>query len=245
MRIVLEIEYDGTDYCGWQIQPNGITVQEEIERAIEKVTGKRETVIGSGRTDSGVHAAMQVAHFDTDTTIPPEKFALALNAVLPKDIRIKCSKETDENFHARFSAKKKTYVYKMYTGEVSSPLKDRYALFIPYKINVENMQKAATLLVGTHDFKCFLAANSEVKDTIRTIYSSTVTASGNDIEYTVSGNGFLYNMVRIIAGTLLKVGEGKLKAEEIGDILTCGDRARAGITLPARGLTLLSVEYPE
>ena len=243
MRIVLEIEYDGTDYCGWQIQPNGDTVQEEIELAIEKVTGVRSQVCGSGRTDSGVHAAGQVAHFDTNSSIPPEKFAAAINAVLPNDIKIKRSKQADENFHARFSAKKKTYVYKMYVGEFVSPLKDRYALHIPYKLNVENMQKAANMLIGEHDFKCFLASNSDVKDTVRTIYRSQITFNGDDIEYTVTGNGFLYNMVRIIVGTLLKVGEGKMAPEELNEILSSGDRTKAGATVPARGLTLLSVEY--
>ena len=243
MRIVLEIEYDGTDYCGWQIQPNGDTVQEEIELAIEKVTGVRSQVCGSGRTDSGVHAAGQVAHFDTNSSIPPEKFAAAINAVLPNDIKIKRSKQADENFHARFSAKKKTYVYKMYVEEFVSPLKDRYALCIPYKLNAENMQKAANMLIGEHDFKCFLAANSDVKDTVRTIYRSQITFNGDDIEYTVTGNGFLYNMVRIIVGTLLKVGEGKMVPDELNEILSSGDRTKAGATVPARGLTLLSVEY--
>ena len=184
-----------------------------------------------------------MAHFDTNSSIPPEKFAAAINAVLPNDIKIKRSKQADENFHARFSAKKKTYVYKMYVGEFVSPLKDRYALHIPYKLNLENMQKAANMLIGEHDFKCFLAANSDVKDTVRTIYRSQITFNGDDIEYTVTGNGFLYNMVRIIVGTLLKVGEGKMAPDELNEILSSGDRTKAGATVPARGLTLLSVEY--
>lgn len=243
MRIVLKIQYDGTNYCGWQIQPNGNTVQEEIERAIEKITGEKCSVTASGRTDSGVHALSQVAHFDTNSAIPPEKFYSALNAVLPNDIKILSSGEADENFHARFSAKRKTYEYKIYIGEFPLPLKDRYAARVVTALDVKKMDEAAKMLVGKHDFKCFLAANSSVKDTVREIYLSSVAEKDGYIIYTVTGNGFLYNMVRIIAGTLVKVGQGKFSLSEVDEMLAAKSRALAGATMPAKGLTLISVEY--
>ncbi len=243
MRIAIVVEYDGTEYCGWQIQPNGNTVQAELERAVEKVTGKRTPVTGSGRTDAGVHALGQVAHFDTDFSIPPENFAFALNAVLPKDIKVIKSERAKDGFHARFSAKKKTYAYKFYVSDVPRPLKDRYFARVPYPLDFSAMKKAAEYFVGEHDFRCFLASNSSVKDTIRTVYSATIGKDGEDYVFTVSGNGFLYNMVRIMVGTLIKAGTGKIKAEEVGKIIESGDRSLAGATMPPQGLTLLSVEY--
>lgn len=243
MRIVIKVEYDGTNYCGWQIQPNGDTVQKQLEKAIEKITGERSAVIGSGRTDSGVHALGQVAHFDTSSSVLPENFYRALNSVLPKDIKVISSAAADENFHARFSAKKKTYIYRMYQSEFPHPLKSRYAAHIPYTLDVEEMKKACRYLLGKHDFKCFLSANSSVKDTVREIYHSELNVSGEDITYTVTGNGFLYNMVRIIVGTLVKIGEGKMTAEDMKKVIDSGDRSLAGITMPPCGLTLLKVEY--
>lgn len=243
MRVFLKIEYDGTRYSGWQIQPNGITVQEEIEKAIEKLTGEQVNIVGSGRTDSGVHAEGQVAHFDTQSSIPAEKFAPALNGVLPKDIKIIMSKQVGEDFHARFSAKRKTYRYTVYESEQARPLLDRYATKLAVKVNDIEMAKACQKFIGKHDFKCFLASGSEIKDTVREIYSANIERDGDKIHFTVCGNGFLYNMVRIMVGTLVKVGEGKLSAEDVENILTLGDRSKAGATMPARGLTLLSVEY--
>ncbi|MBO4323466.1 MAG: tRNA pseudouridine(38-40) synthase TruA [Clostridia bacterium] len=244
MRIVLKIQYDGTAYCGWQVQPNGITVQETIEKAIENITGEKASLIASGRTDSGVHAKSQTAHFDTDhTLIPPDKFSYALNPILPEDIKILSSYLAPENFHARFSAKKKTYEYKMYKSEYPLPLKRRYAVNVSPLLDVEKMKEAAKVLVGKHDFKCFLAANSSVKDTVREIYSSSVREENGEIIYSVTGNGFLYNMVRIIAGTLVKAGEGKISAKDLEKIIENKDRTSAGITMPPEGLTLISVEY--
>lgn len=244
MRIVLKVEYDGTDFCGWQVQPDGVSVQGVIEDAVQNLTGEKISVIGSGRTDSGVHAAGQVAHFDVSADrIPPEKYACALNAFLPSGVKILESGLAKDGFHARFSAKRKTYGYRLYVSPCIRPLKDRYAVDIRYDADVGRMNEACAYLVGRHDFRCFLASNSSVKDTVREIYSAEVSRSGDDILFTVSGNGFLYNMVRIIVGTLLKVGVGELAPSDMKNILNGGRRELAGKTMPARGLTLLSVEY--
>ncbi len=244
MRIFLKIEYDGTDFCGWQIQPNGISVQGELEKAIYAVTGKKTSVTGSGRTDSGVHAEGQVAHFDTDGAgIPPEKYAAALNGVLPCGIKIIESGAADADFHARFSAKRKTYRYDIYVSKTVRPLKDRYAVNVPFALDETKMNAACAYLIGKHDFRCFLASNSAVRDTVREIYSAKVERRGDDLSFYVCGNGFLYNMVRIIAGTLVKIGAGEAQPEFMREVLDGKDRNRAGKTMPARGLTLVSVEY--
>ena len=244
MRIVLKIEYDGTDYCGWQVQLSGVTVQGVIEEAIKKLTGEKVSVIGSGRTDSGVHAAGQIAHFDiTSEKIPPEKYACALNAFLPRDIKIVESGEAKDGFHARFSAKRKTYRYSLYVSEYIRPLKDRYAVNVPFALDENKMNEACRYLAGRHDFRCFLAADSSVKDTVREIYFAKVEKSGEDYTFTVGGNGFLYNMVRIIAGTLIKVGAGEAVPQDMPVILDACDRSVAGPTAPAHGLTMIGLEY--
>ena len=244
MRVKLVLEYDGTDFCGWQIQPEKRTVQEELERAIERLTGKRSGVVGSGRTDSGVHAKMQVAHFDTDfTSIPADRYASALDSVLPPDVKVLKSEAAEENFHARFSAKRKTYEYKIYYSAVERPLKERYAARVVVPLDAEKMNRACGYLIGEHDFRCFLASNSSVKDTVREIYSARVTTDGEDLTFTVCGNGFLYNMVRIIAGTLVKIGSGDIPPQAMAEIISKEDRSLAGKTMPAKGLTLKSVEY--
>ncbi|MBQ7642940.1 MAG: tRNA pseudouridine(38-40) synthase TruA [Clostridia bacterium] len=244
MRIKITVGYDGTEYCGWQIQPNGDTVQEEIEKALKKLTGEDIRVTGSGRTDSGVHATGQVAHFDTNSSVPPEKFKEALNALLPPDIKIFRSEEVGEGFHARFSAKKKTYIYKMYPSDCERPTERRYAVRIRPNPDIAAMDKAAGYLVGEHDFKCFLSSDSSVESTVRTVFSAKVYEEGDGIAFEICGNGFLYNMVRIIAGTLVAVGEGNIPPEEMKEIISSGDRKRAGKTMPPEGLTLKSVEYP-
>lgn len=243
MRIRLVIQYDGTDFCGWQIQSGDRTVQEEIEKAITRLTGENVSLTGSGRTDSGVHAERQIAHFDTAAAIPPEKFAAALNPLLPPDVKVLESALAKDGFHARFSAKRKTYEYCLYVSETVLPLKDRYAARVPKPLDVEKMRSACSYLVGEHDFKCFLASNSSVKDTVREIYSAEVNERGTDIDFIVCGNGFLYNMVRIIVGTLVRIGEGKMPPERMKDIVSGKDRSLAGKTMPANGLTLKSVEY--
>ena len=243
MRVFIKIEYDGTDYCGWQIQPNCKTVQEEIEKAIFALTGERCQVVGSGRTDSGVHALGQIAHFDTESSIPADRIAPALNQFLPDDIKVLESFEVESDLHARFSAKKKTYRYKMYVSKHPRPLLERYSSKVDFELDDVKMNEACKRFIGEHDFVCFLATGSEVKDTVRRIFDARVERFDDEIIFTVSGNGFLYNMVRIMAGTLVKVGSGKLNVEDIDGILLSGDRKKAGITMPAQGLTLVSVEY--
>ncbi len=242
MRIILGIQYDGKDFCGWQIQPNGRTVQQTVEEGIFKLTGERVSLIGSGRTDSGVHAFCQIAHFDIEKGLPPEKYAPALNGVLPSDVQILFSKKAPENFHARFGAKRKTYVYSYYISEIKMPLFEPYAQKIS-EVDEKKMQEGASYIVGTHDFKCFLAANSSVKDTIRTVYSCEIKRQSNKITLEICGNGFLYNMVRTIAGTLLAVGEGKILPEEVKTIIESKTREKAGKTMPAKGLMLKEVCY--
>ena len=243
MRILLTISYDGTDFCGYQVQPNKRTVERELNSAIFKVTGENVKSIASGRTDSGVHAIGQKVHFDTNSKIPPKNFKDALNSVLPSDVRVIKSQKVSDDFNARYSAKEKTYVYSLYTGEVESPLKSRYKTFIKGSLDIAKMKEAVKVMEGTHDFKCFLASGSSVKDTVRTIYSIKITKRGSDIDIKVSGNGFLYNMVRIIVGTLVGVSYGKITTQDIKTALLTGERKKVGKTMPPQGLCLYSVSY--
>ncbi len=242
MRVMLKISYDGTNYVGWQRQKNGVSVQEVIENSIEKLTGQKTSLTASGRTDSGVHALGQVAHFDTDSNVPAERFYLALNTILPDDIKITASSEVDKSFHSRYGAKRKTYEYSYYLSEVKIPVLERFATR-ESDLDMEKMREAAALLVGEHDFKCFLSTGSTVKTTVRTIYDLTVTKTDDVVKIRVSGNGFLYNMVRIIAGTLTAYSSGKFTLENIKTALLTGDRNLVGKTAPAKGLCLLNVEY--
>lgn len=243
MRIKLTIEYDGTEYCGWQIQPNGITIQQRINEAVKAVTGEDVCVTGSGRTDAGVHALGQVAHFDTSSRIPAERFAPALNSALPKDIRVIKSELVDDDFNARFCAKSKTYRYSMYLSDTVRPMLDRYSAQVNASVDVTSMKQVAETFVGEHDFRAFMATGSEVKDTVRTIFLADISCEGEQVVFTVSGNGFLYNMVRIMAGTLVGVGTGKLSVTDVVLALESGERTRAGKTMPPRGLSLIKVEY--
>lgn len=247
MRYALLVSYDGTNYGGWQIQKNAVTVQEKLSYALEETLGYPVNVVASGRTDSGVHAAAQVCHFDAETSIPPEKFADALNARLPEDISVLKSALAPAGFDASRSARKKTYCYRVYLSPQPNPLKERYAVRIKYKIDLRKMEKAADMFVGEHDFKAYCAAGSQVKTTVRTIYSvkiSTVEERfGKNIEIFVTGNGFLYNMVRTLAGTMLYFAAGRVSEEDIKRSLEEGDREAVGKTMPAKGLTLESVDY--
>lgn len=244
MIVKLTVSYDGTNYCGWQVQPNKITVQEVVEKALFTLTGEKIKVIGSGRTDAGVHAEGQVAHFKREKeNIPPEKFALALNIILPDDVKVVKSERADDDFSARRSAKRKTYVYRTYVSTAILPLKDRYAVQLEKQPDVSAMKECAKLIEGEHDFKAFCSSGTSVKTTVRTVYSIDIEERGNEIIFSVTGNGFLYNMVRIIVGTLLAVGRGKIGKKEVEEMLTTGKRALGGKTIPAKGLTLLSVEY--
>jgi tRNA pseudouridine38-40 synthase len=242
-RYKITIEYKGTAYAGWQTQKNATSVQETLEKAFEKVLGSKVNIVGSGRTDAGVHAMGQVAHFDFDTRIPADKIPYAVNSMLPSDISVKACEKVDLEFHARFSPKSKTYVYRMYYSPFPSPLLADTYHWITKRPDVELMKLGAQLFVGEHDFKFFRATGSNVKDTVRTIYSIKIEEIENRIEISVTGNGFLYNMVRILSGTLLYIGIGKLTIKDVYDIIGKGDRRRAGKTLPANGLCLLKVDY--
>lgn len=242
MRYKVTVQYDGTNYCGWQKQPNGVSIQEKLTEAFS-VVARDVSVTGSGRTDSGVHARAMVCHVDAETSVPVESLAKAVNSHLPTDIAVLSCEIADKDFHARYSAKRKTYAYHVYVSETTLPLLERYAVRLDKKPNIEQMKKGAREIVGEHDFKCFLASGSSVKDTVRTVYSIDIEEQGEEIVFKVCGNGFLYNMVRIIVGTLLEVGYGKKSPNEIKEAILSGERNKSGKTYPAKGLELFSVDY--
>ena len=243
MRVLLTISYDGTDFCGYQIQPNGRTVEEELEKALFKLTKQQIKTYASGRTDSGVHALCQKVHFDTSATIPAESFAPALNAILPSDVKVLKSKKVSDSFNARYSAKKKTYEYFFYIGgEV--PVYNKFATNIGYNIDMDGMKNACKYFKGEKDFSAFCASNTSVKDKVRTIYSSQIIDLGDNLyKFQITGNGFLYNMVRIIMGTLVMVGRKKIAIEDIKKIIEGKDRSLSGKTMPSKGLYLKKVYY--
>lgn len=242
-KIHLIVEYDGTDYAGWQRQSNAMTVQEQLERAIKKLTGETLCVHGASRTDAGVHALGQSAHFETESRIPADKFSFALNTLLPADIRVFRSEEVNADFHSRFSGKGKRYRYLFYASPHAGALNRRTHAHVIYPLDVEKMAREAKTLVGTHDFGAFAASGSVVKDTVRTIYRADVFQNDREIQLIVEGNGFLYNMVRIIAGTLIGVGSGKIEMGAFARAIESGNRLDLGITAPAHGLTLMEVFY--
>lgn len=247
MRYALLIAYDGTDYGGWQIQKNAVTVQEKLTKALSETLGFNVTVTASGRTDSGVHAAAQVCHFDAETSIPAERMADAVNFRLPEDISVLKSVVAPDGFDATASAKRKTYCYRVYLSPRRSPLKDRYSVQIKYPIDLEKLKKAGRFFEGEHDFKAYCAAGSQVKTTVRRIYSVEVktaeTRGSRDVEIYVTGNGFLYNMVRTLAGTMLYYAAGRIGEDDIARSLAGCDRNSVGKTMPANGLTLENVDY--
>ncbi len=229
---------------GWQKQPNLLNIQGEIERAIEELTGEKVDLIASGRTDSGVHAFAQVANFKIESEkLPIEKFPVALNSKLKQSIRIQSAEEVDERFHSRYSVHSKTYRYIINNSEFGSSIFREFEYHFPIKLDVNEMKKAIKYFEGEHDFKAFKASGTSSKNSIRTIYKAEIIEKSPRIEIELTGNGFLYNMVRIIAGTILDVGLGKIKPEEIVDIIEFGDRKLAGRTLPAHGLYLVKVDY--
>lgn len=242
-NIRLTIEYDGKDFNGWQKQPNKLNIQGEIERAIEEITGEKVDLIASGRTDAGVHALAQMANFKTNSNLPVEKYPIALNTKLKKSIRIQKAEEVEEDFHSRYHCKQKTYRYVINNSEQGSSIYRNLEYFVPNKLNVEKMQKAVKYFEGEHDFKAFKASGTSSKSSVRTIYKGKVEKQGDRIIIELTGNGFLYNMVRIIAGTLVDVGLEKIKPSEIPEIIEKGERIRAGKTLPPQGLYLVKVEY--
>ena len=242
-RVKLTIAYDGTNYCGWQIQPNGITIEEVINKTLQKLTGEPILVIGASRTDSGVHAMGNVAVFDTESTIPADRFAMALNQRLPEDIVIVKSEEVPLDFHPRYCDCSKTYEYHIINTRIPVPTKRLTNYFVSYNLNFDHMREAAAYLVGEHDFVSFCNVRTDVENTVRTITALDIIENGNEITIRITGNGFLYNMVRIIVGTLIRVGRGFYTPEKVKEILEAKDRKAAGVTAPAHGLMLMEIEY--
>lgn len=242
-RVKLTIAYDGTNYCGWQIQNNGITIEEVINRELTRLLGEKIKVIGASRTDSGVHALGNVAVFDTETRIPAEKISFALNQKLPDDIRITNSCQVADDFHPRYCDTIKTYEYRIWNDRFPNPLVRLYSKFVYFNIDIERMEKAAAYLVGEHDFKSFCTPRTQVESTVRTVTEISFFKEGNMITMRIKGTGFLYNMVRIIMGTLLKCGMGMYEPEYVKEILDACDRAKAGPKAEACGLTLMGIEY--
>jgi tRNA pseudouridine38-40 synthase len=242
-RIKLEIAYDGTKYCGWQLQPQKPTIEAMINKALTELLGEKIVVIGASRTDAGVHARCNVAVFDTISQIPASKICMAVNQRLPQDIRVQSSIEVRPDFHPRKVKCTKTYNYRILNRKILIPMERLYSYYVYYDLNVAAMQKASAYLVGEHDFKSFCSVKTSTKETVRTIYSLTVEKEGDIITISVTGSGFLYNMVRIIAGTLIETGRGALPPDRMTDIISGCDRSLAGPTAPAHGLTLMKIEY--
>ena len=242
-RVMLRVAYDGTDYCGWQLQPGKPTIESVLNEALTALLGKKITVIGASRTDSGVHSLGNVAVFDTDTRIPAEKICYALNQRLPDDIVIQESGEVSPDFHPRYCDSRKTYEYRILNRTFPLPTERRDSYFCYRKLDVEAMREAAQYLVGTHDFASFCAAHAQTETTVRTVYACTVEKTGDMICIRVTGAGFLYNMVRIIAGTLLEVGYGAGQPRDMQTILTACSRSAEGPTAPAHGLTMMGIEF--
>ena len=242
-NIKLTIEYDGTRYYGWQRQPIGNTIQQEVEKAISKVIKEYVEVIGSSRTDSGVHAKGYVANFKTNVKMPAEKFRDAINCKLPRDIVIIKSEEVDLDFHARYSSKGKTYCYTILDREYPCAIDKDYVYYYRWKLNVEEMKKACKYFLGTHDFKAFQTPGGSVKTSIRTISDLHIETNVDKIKIYISADGFLYNMVRIIVGTLILVGSNKIKEDFVKNIIESGVRQNAGKCAPANGLCLEKVFY--
>lgn len=255
-RYMLKVSYDGTVYCGWQVQPNGPTIEGVLNSALSELLHEDIRVIGASRTDSGVHALGNICVFDSDTRIPGEKLKMALNMRLPEDIRIRESCEVDESFHPRHADTVKTYEYKIYNDRIENPLLRLYSKFCYIPLDTDRMRRSAGYIVGKHDFTAFCSAGSSVQDKVRTVYSCEIIPSyvtggehetgdwqGRLITIRITGNGFLYNMVRIIAGTLMDVGAGRLAPEAVYDIIESRDRGAAGDTAEAKGLTLVEIKY--
>ena len=244
-RILLTVSYDGTSYAGWQLQENAVAVQQRVEEALEKLLHTPIRVTGASRTDAGVHALGQRFHFDTFSRIPADKYAFALNTVLPPDIRILAGREVSGDFHARFDAQGKRYTYRIHNAPHASALYRNITAHVPYKLDIERMRNALPDLLGTHDFAAFQAAGGTAKTTVRTLTDVQLAQDGDLLTLTVCGNAFLYNMVRIITGTMLDIGMGRKPADAFCTALKTGDRLALGITAPACGLELTKVYYAD
>lgn len=244
MRILITVEYYGKNYAGWQRQKNALAVQQVLEEKLSLILQSKVILVASGRTDRGVNAYAQKAHFDYDGFFPVQKIAYSVNTTLPDDIRVLSAIQVPDDFHAQYSAKKKTYLYKMYFSKTLHPLKNLLSTQIPYEnINFENMEIACRDLIGTHDFAAFAATGSHITNTVRTVFDAKITKNGEDAEFEITGNGFLYNMVRIAVGTLVWIGIGKLPVTAVKEMLLSGDRTKGGKTLAPHGLYLKSVHY--
>lgn len=244
-RIKLIVAYDGTNYCGWQVQPGQRTIEGELNKALSELLREEIHVIGASRTDAGVHGLGNIAVFDTDSRIPGEKFSYALNQRLPEDIVVNHSEEVAPDYHPRKCSSVKTYEYKIWNHPFPNPMNRRYSAFVYVPLDEKRMQRAADYLVGEHDFTSFCSVATQVESKVRTIYSLKVSREGELITVRVQGNGFLYNMVRIIAGTLIKVGQGAMEPERLPEILAAMDRQAAGPTAPPEGLTLVEIRQGE
>lgn len=242
-RVKLTVAYDGTNYCGWQVQPNGITIQEVLNQCLSEFTGESIETIGASRTDAGVHALGNVAVFDTEMRMPGDKFSFALNQRLPEDIRIQKSEEVEADFHPRYVKSEKTYEYRILNRRFPIPTERFYSHFTYIPLDVEKMREAAEYLIGKHDFKSFCGTGAQVKTTVRTVKEIQIEKNGDKITIRITGEGFLYNMVRIIAGTLMDIGGGLYPPEKMQEILAAKDRKKAGPTAPAKGLTLIEIQY--
>ena len=239
-RIRMTVAYDGTNYCGWQVQPNGITIEQVLNEKLSILLGEEIVVSGASRTDSGVHSLGNICVFDTNTRMPGDKICYAINQSLPDDIVVVDSAEVPDDWHPRYVNSTKTYEYRILNRKFPDPTRRLDTYFFHYNLDVYKMQRAADILVGEHDFKSFCSAGSQVKTTVRTIYSCDVNKKDDVITIRIKGNGFLYNMVRIIAGTLIKVGDGTISVDNMRSILEACDRNAAGPTAPAHGLTMIS-----
>ena len=245
MRVCLTVAYDGTNYQGWQFQPNGITIESVLNQALSDLLGEEITVIGASRTDSGVHSLGNVAVFDTNSKIPAEKISYALNQRIPEDIVIQNSREVAADFHPRHVQSKKTYEYRILNRRFPDPTRRKNTYFYHHALDVQNMQKAAKYFMGEHDFKSFCSVHTTVETTVRTIHKLEVSKEKDVICIRITGSGFLYNMVRIIAGTLILAGSGAILPDEIPQILEKRNRGAAGPTAPAKGLTMIGIEFLE
>lgn len=245
MRVCLTVAYDGTNYHGWQFQPNGITIESVLNQALSDLLGEEITVIGASRTDSGVHSLGNVAVFDTNSKIPAEKISYALNQRIPEDIVIQNSREVAADFHPRHVQSKKTYEYRILNRRFPDPTRRKNTYFYHHALDVQNMQKAAKYFMGEHDFKSFCSVHTTVETTVRTIHKLEVSKEKDVICIRITGSGFLYNMVRIIAGTLIRVGRGFYEPERIRDILEARERTADGVTAPPNGLVLVGIDYGE
>ena len=243
MRVMMVVAYDGTDYCGWQVQPNGITIEQRLNEALSDLLKEPVSVVGASRTDAGVHSLGNVCIFDTASRMPADKICFALNQRLPKDIVVQSSCQVPDDWHPRYVKGTKTYEYRILNRRMPDPTRRRDTYHYYYPLDIEAMVQAALFLQGEHDFTSFCAAGAQVKSKVRTIYSATVDKTGDVITIRLTGNGFLYNMVRIIAGTLIKVGAGELKPADILTIIEGKNRDLAGPTAPAHGLTMIGIKY--